>query len=111
MLRAVLAPLAALAFVAAAPAPSPSPAPSESPAPLRVFVLCKSAPFYVFNEGGTTIPYRTDDPPAQAGQVFEAMRSRTTLHSLDYVETNVIAIGPNFAGHHLWLWKGCVSVQ
>jgi len=105
-MRALLAPLAALALLAAAPSPSPSPE-----VPLRVYVLCRTAPFYVFNEGGTTVPYRVDGPSATAGEVFDYVGSRTTLHSFDYVETNVTAIGPNFAGHHLWLWKGCVSVH
>ena len=109
-MRALLAPLAVLAILGAA-TPAPSPAPAASEAPLRVYVLCKVAPFYVFNEGGTTVPYRTDDPPANAGQVFDYIGSKSNLYSFDYVQTNVTAVGPNFAGYHLWLWKGCVSVH
>ena len=105
-MRALWAPLAALALLAAAPSPSPSPA--ASPATLRATVVCQYAPFYYFNGN---IAQRADTPGARAGMVFEVRSSRTTLNSIDYVETNVAAVGPNFGGEHLWLWKGCVSVQ
>ena len=107
-MRALLAPLAALALLAAAPSPSPSP--SASPEPARLFVVCRLTPFYVFNNGDN-LPRRADTPEAMAGQVFEAHGARSTLGNFDYIETNVKAIGPNFAGESLYLWKGCVVIQ
>ena len=103
----VLAPLAALALLAAAPAASPAPA-SASPQPSSLTVVCEFTPFYVFQRG-SNIPMRARTPLAQVGQRFALVSGpRTTLESTQYYETDVTVVEPGYpAGAHYWLSSNC----
>jgi hypothetical protein len=103
----VLAPLAALALLAAAPAPSPAPA-AASPQPSSLSVVCEFTPFYVFQRG-SNIPMRARTPLAQVGQRFALVSGpRTTLESTQYYETDVVVVEPGYpAGSHYWLNRDC----
>jgi hypothetical protein len=105
-MRALLAPLAALALLAAAPTPSPSPT-----GPVMFTVICQRAHFYVFTSI-TSIPHRAHTPDATQGQRYGAVGDRTTLQSVEYVETNIPVTDPGYPPDaHFWLQRVCVSID
>ena len=107
MRPSVLAPLAALALIAAAPS-APAPAASASPQPASLSVVCEFTPFYVFQRG-SNIPMRARTPLAQVGQRFALVSGpRTTLESTQFYETDVTVVEPGYpAGAHYWLNRDC----
>lgn len=105
-MRALFAPLAALVLLAAAPTPSPSP-----PGPATLTVTCQRAHFYVFTSA-TSVPHRAHTPDATQGQRFGAVGDRTTLQSVEYVETDVPVTDPGYPPDaHFWLQRVCVSID
>lgn len=105
-MRALLAPLAALTLLAAAPTPSPSPT-----GPVMLTVTCQRAHFYVFTSI-TSIPHRAHTPDATQGQRYGAVGSRTTLQSVEYVETDIPVTDPGYPPDaHFWLQRVCVSID
>ncbi len=101
--KLLLAPLAALALIAA----SPSPAPSSSPA-ATVTVTCNRTPFYVFLSG-TDRPVRARTGEATLGQRFGLVSGpRTTLEGFQFYETNVPVAEPGYPPDaHYWLNRDC----
>jgi hypothetical protein len=97
-----LAPLAALALIAATPSPAPS-APGET-----VTVTCSRTPFYVFLSG-TDRPMRARTGDALLGQRFGLVSGpRTTLESFQFYETNVPVAEPGYPPNaHYWLIRDC----
>ena len=102
--RHVVAPLAALALLAAAP----SPAPSAAPAGATVTVVCTRTPFYVF-VSGTDRPLRAHTAEATLGQRFGLVSGpRTTLGGFHFYETNVAVVDPGYPPDaHYWLVRDC----
>lgn len=106
-MRALFAPLAALALLAA----SPAPAPSASAGPATLTVICQRAHFYVFTSA-SSIPHRAHTPDATQGQRYGAVGDRTTLQSVEYVETDVPVTEPGYPPDaHFWLQRLCVSID
>lgn len=105
--KQILAPLAAVAFLAAA-APSPSPAPAASAGPSTVTVVCQRAPLYVFLSG-TDRPVRARTPDVTMGQRFALVSGpRTTLESTQFYETNITVVEPGYpANAHYWINRNC----
>ena len=107
-------PAAAVVLLVATQTASATPDPQESPHHKQATVTCSSASFYFYPRmaSPTDRPMRSSSPAAGAGQRFEALRMRTTLQSVQYVETNVPAgTDLDAAPHsHLWLLRNCVSV-
>jgi hypothetical protein len=98
-----LAPLAALALIAAAPTSAPSTSPGAT-----VTVTCNRAHFYVFLSG-TDRPVRARTFDATLGQRFGLVSGpRTTLESFQYYETNVPVTEPGYGQNaHYWLNRDC----
>ncbi|HEX3550513.1 MAG TPA: hypothetical protein VHT53_09060 [Candidatus Elarobacter sp.] len=103
-MRGLVAPLAALALIAA----SPNPAPSTAARTLTV--VCPRAPFYVFLSGSDR-PVRARTFPATQGERFGLVSGpRTTLESFQYYETDVPVAEPGYPrGAHYWLSRDCVA--
>ena len=99
--KPLLAPLAALALLAASPSPAPSP-------DQTVTVTCSRTPFYVFLSG-TDRPVRARTGDALLGQRFGLVSGpRTTLTGFDFYETNVPVTEPGYAPNaHYWLNRDC----
>ncbi len=95
-----LAPLAALAMIAAAPAAAPSPA--------TLTVVCDRAPLYVFPHG-SNVPIRARTPAATIGERFRLVKGpRTTLESAQYYETDIPVAEPGYPrGAHYWISSAC----
>ncbi len=102
-MKRLLAPLAAVALLAASPAPATTPAPAKS-----LTVLCARAPFYVFLSG-VDHPVRAHTFAATQGERFGLVSGpRTTLESFQYYETDVAVAEPGYPrGAHYWLSRDC----
>ncbi len=102
----LIAPLAALALIAAAP--SPPPAPSASPPARTVSVVCERTPFYVF-VSGTDRPIRAHTPDTHLGERFGMVSGpRTTLEGAQFYETDVAVVEPGYAPNaHYWINRAC----
>ena len=116
MITRIAACTAAFALLGAAPSSTSSPAATSGSAPAKsLTVTCSSAPFYYYPRMSTPTdrPVRSTTPPVTPGQRFGALRMRTTLQSVQYVETNVGANLDLSAVPHsnLWLLRNCVSVD
>jgi hypothetical protein len=86
-MQLLVAPLAAIALLAAAPAPSPGP--SASPPARTLNVVCQRTPFYVF-VSGTDRPIRAHTPDTHLGERFGLVSGpRTTLEGFQFYETDV----------------------
>ncbi len=123
-MRTLLAPFAALALLAASPlaliaasplaAPSPSPQPpvnGASPPPhSTITITCPHTPLWTFATGGDS-PTRASEPEVALGQRFGLLRTRTTLDSVTYDETNIAAVEPALAGTNYWVLQSCASVS
>jgi hypothetical protein len=98
--KPILAPLAALALLAAAPSPAPADA--------TVTVTCIRTPFYVFLSGSDR-PVRAHTAQALQGQRFGFVSGpRTTLESFQYYETNVPVAEPGYGpSTYYWLNRDC----
>jgi hypothetical protein len=99
--RTFLAPLAAVALLAAVPLPPP-------PAPTTLTVVCRQTPLYVFLTG-TDRPVRARTPDATQGQRFGLVSGpRTTLQSFQYYETDIVVAEPGYAPNaHYWISRDC----
>jgi len=97
------APLAAIAFIAAAPTPAPSASPART-----LSVVCERTPFYVF-VSGTDRPIRAHTPDVHLGERFGFVSGpRTTLESFQYYETDVAVVEPGYARDaHYWIVRDC----
>ena len=97
--RTFLAPLAAVALLAAVPPP---------PAPTTLSVVCRQTPLYVFLTG-TDRPVRARTPDATQGQRFGLVSGpRTTLQSFQYYETDIVVAEPGYAPNtHYWISRDC----
>ncbi len=104
-----IAPLAALALLAAAPSPAPSASPAPSlPAARTLSVVCQHTPLWIFTPGNDR-PSRTPEPDATIGQRFGLVSGpRATLSSFEFYETDVVVVEPGFApGTHYWISQAC----
>jgi hypothetical protein len=104
MLRAVVAPLAALVLFAATPGPSAA----QHAATLTV--TCQHAHLYVFLPGQDR-PVRARQPDVTLGQRFGLVSGpRTTLESRQYYETDIPVVEPGYPqGAHYWVSQDCVA--
>ena len=105
MAKRLLAPLAAVALLAASPSPARTPAPAKT-----ITVLCVRAPFYVFLSGADR-PVRARTFAATQGERFGFVSGpRTTLESVQYFETDVPVAEPGYPpGTHYWLSRDCAT--
>ncbi|HEY4442351.1 MAG TPA: hypothetical protein VGN14_17965 [Candidatus Elarobacter sp.] len=91
--------LLALALLGAAPA-------TPSPKPATLTVVCRYAPFYVFDPG-VDRPSRAPEHAATMGERFALVSGpRTTLEGEAYYETGVDIVEPGRRGHY-WLGDRC----
>jgi hypothetical protein len=102
--KQLLAPLVAVALLAAAPNPAPAP----STQPVTLSVVCSRAPLFVFLSG-TDRPVRARTFAAALGQRFEFVGGpRTTLEGAQYYETGIIVADPGYPpGAHYWIGRDC----
>ncbi len=105
-MKHLIAPLAALALIAAAP--SPSPAPSAPPAGRTLSVVCDRTPLFVF-VSGTDHPIRAHAPDVHLGERFGLMSGpRTTLESTQFYETDIAVVEPGYPRNaHYWISRDC----
>ena len=96
----LIAPLAAIALLAAAPNPSP--------APQYLDVVCRNTPLYVF-QSGSDRPMRAPTPDATMGQRFGYVSGpRTTLTGFEFYETNIVVVEPGYGPNaHYWISRDC----
>lgn len=108
MLRAVLAPLAALVVLFIA-------TPSAAQGPNTVTIVCEYTPFWVFN-GFDNLPRKAAEPYPLLGQRFGVVNGlRTTLGGRQYFETEVVVVEPGYVtpGYggrgpaHYWVDADC----
>ena len=108
MLRAVLAPLAALVVLFIA-------TPSAAQGPNTVTIVCEYTPFWVFN-GFDNLPRKAAEPYPLLGQRFRVVNGlRTTLGGFQYYETEVTVVEPayntpGYGGYgtpHYWVDADC----
>jgi hypothetical protein len=104
MFRAVVAPLVALALLAATPEPN---APSRA---ATLTVTCQRAHLYVFLSGQDR-PQRAREPDVTLGQRFGLVSGpRTTLESRQYYETDIPVVEPGYGqGAHYWVSRDCAA--
>ena len=100
--KRLLAPLTALALLAAAPAPSPAPTATS------LSVVCRQTPLYVFLSGSDR-PVRARTPDVTMGQRFRLVSGpRTTLGSVQFYETDIIVTEPGYpVNAHYWIRRDC----
>jgi hypothetical protein len=101
---ALLAPLAALFFVAA------SPGANAASQPATLTVVCQRAPLYIFLPG-QNLPQRSPDNQASLGQRFRLVSGpRTTLESFQFYETDIPVNESGFPpGTHYWVRSDCAQ--
>ncbi|HYZ16544.1 MAG TPA: hypothetical protein VE591_09095 [Candidatus Acidoferrum sp.] len=101
MLRAVVAPLVALALLAASPDPSHA---------TSLTVTCQHAHLYLFLYDQNR-PIRAREPDVTLGQRFGLVRGpRTTLEGQQYYETDIPVVEPGYPqGAHYWISRDCVN--
>ena len=98
---------------AGAQAQNASPAASAAPPAQQLTVMCATTPFYYYPRMSTPTdaPTRSSSAPASAGQRFEMLGMRTTLQSVQYVETDVKAgiDADAIPGSNLYLLRNCTN--
>jgi hypothetical protein len=104
MLRAALAPLAALLFLTAATGPN------GGQHAATLVVTCQRAHLYVFLPGQDR-PVRAHEPDVSLGQRFGLVSGpRTTLESQQYYETDIPVVESGYPpGAHYWVSRDCVN--
>jgi hypothetical protein len=104
MRLALLAPLAALAFVAA------SPGSNAASSQATLTVVCQRTPLYIFLPG-QNLPQRSPDNQASLGQRFRLVSGpRSTLEGVRYYETDIPVNDTGFPpGTQYWIKSDCVQ--